>query len=161
MNYALQVYETALSDGIPNALALLIVAQSKHESANYTSSIFLDCNNSFGYKVFGNAMACPGHSDYEMYNSIVDSTHEITSWLKRRVNDGSFPDLSTITTPQQYGTLLYSAGYFTDNPINYINGLIAWYEPDIPGYINPFWIVGGMALVYFLSKRKKKNPEIT
>lgn len=129
MAFDTQIYNTAISDGMPPALALLIVAQSKHESNDYTSPVFLSCNNSFGYGQTGNP--CAGHSQYEAYNSVIDSTHELTAWIKRRLDEGNFPDLDTITTPEQYAQLLKDNGYYSDSVENYLAGLRNWFTSNI------------------------------
>lgn len=147
------VYTTALNDGMPQPLALIIVAQAKHESGNFTSAIFTDCNNAFGYKVFGNAAPCPSHPDYEFYPSLADSVHEITGWIKRRLNAGNFPALNTITDPGQYAALLQKNGYFTDSLTNYSNGLYAWYQPNINAGISGTVILAGIALLLIIRKK--------
>lgn len=118
---------------MPPALALLIVAQARHETAGYSSNVFTRCNNAFGYKYVGQSLstgactASPELDYYAGYASIEDSTHEVTAWIKRRQKDGSFPaDLNTITTSEQYAQLLKNAGYFGDTWTNYANGLAYW-----------------------------------
>lgn len=157
MDLATRVYNAAIADGIPGPLALLIVAQSKHESGNYTSPVFASCNNSFGYTTTG-SNSCDGHGDYKLYNSIEDSTHDVTGWIYRRLNEGNFPALATITDPTQYATLLHDNGYYTDSIYNYAKGLISWYDANIQGVaagggLLLFIIIGG----YFLLRRKRKG----
>lgn len=158
MAYENDIFNTAISDGMPRNLALLIVAQAKHETGNFTSNIFLNCLNAFGYKTYGNAFACPGNPTYEGYNSVIDSTHEITGWIKRRLNEGNFPDLETITDPYQYATLLKNNGYFGDSVNNYANGIISWYKDNI-NRVGSLWAIAGIFGVVYLFTLKKKNKK--
>lgn len=154
MAYENDVYNTAIADGMPPPLALLIVAQSKHESNNYKSAIFLSCYNSFGYKSVRSA--CPGHEDYQDYNSIVESTHEVTAWIKRRLNEGRFPPLNQITTPGQYAQLLKENGYYGDTVANYLQGLERWFTGNL-GTIATVSIAGiamGLIIFYVLFKKE-------
>lgn len=132
MTYDEIIYNQALKDGIPQPLAVLIVAQARHETGNYTSNVFKSCNNAFGYKWVGQSTAIgpcsnsPEGNAYAKYMSIEQSTHELTLWIKRRMNDGKFPaDLSRITTADNYAQLLKNAGYYGDTVATYTNGLIA------------------------------------
>lgn len=152
MSYESQVYNTAIADGMPRPLALLIVAQAKHETNNFQSSIFQDCQNAFGYKVFGNARACPGHTDYEAYNNVTESTHEITAWIKRRLNEGNFPPLATVRDPVQYATLLKNNGYFDDSINNYAAGIEAWYNDNINGSMGAGIMIVGIVAVLILMR---------
>jgi uncharacterized FlgJ-related protein len=124
-----KIYNIAIANGIPDTLAQLIVAQAKHETANYTSNVFKSCNNLFGYKYVGQSLATqcnlsPELDYYARYATIDDSVLEIVKWIKRRVADGKFPsDLATIQTADQYATLLKNAGYYTGTLAAYKNGL--------------------------------------
>lgn len=151
------VYNTCIADGLPRPLALCVLAQSQHESGNYTSAIYQDCNNSFGYKNpsslgFG---ACSLHSDYVDYDTLQSSTHEITAWIYRRLSEGNFPDLNTITTPDDYAQLLKNNGYYGDTVSNYTNGLLNWYNANFI----PVTIAGGglliVGIIAYLILRKK------
>jgi hypothetical protein len=154
MPFDSDVYATATADGIPAALALLIVAQSKHETNNYTSAVFLDCNNAFGYGSTSNP--CQYHEQYQGYNNIVESTHELTAWIKRRLAEGNFPALQTITTPEQYAQLLNDNGYYTDTVANYAAGLARWFSNNI-GMLAGVSITGiaaALLIFYFLFKKE-------
>jgi len=128
------IYTTVLNDGMPEPLAILIVAQSRHETDDYSSHAFLKNNNCFGYKYVPGAhwQAGPGitsseKAPYAMYTSIENSVHEICAWILRRRHDGRFPpDLATITSPIRYATLLKRCMYFGDPVENYIHGLTTY-----------------------------------
>lgn len=119
-NISSLIYNTALADGMPESLARLIVGQAKHESGNYKSKFAVKFNSLFGYSYSAlSKYQIPGGTNADNgvpianYKTKEDSVHEITSWIKRRVRDGKFPkDLTTITTPLQYATLLQNCGYF-------------------------------------------------
>lgn len=153
MDFSSTIYNTALANGIPAALAALLVAQSKHETNNFTSSVFWDCNNGFGYSAVRSH--CPGHSFYQNYSSLEESVNEICNYLKRRVNDGSFPDLDTITQPEQYAALLKSVGYYSDSLQNYANGLITWFQNN-PQKATGFGLIAIGVITYFILKHNRR-----
>lgn len=111
------------SNKIPIRLANLILAQAKHETGNFTSAVFKDCSNGFGYSAINQNVACPDHSFYKRYNNLAESTQEVINWLKRRQNEGKFPAFKDLVDPDQYAGLLKSSGYYTDLVSNYANGL--------------------------------------
>jgi hypothetical protein len=134
------IYNTLRESGIPDPLSLFVVAQAKHETANFTSNVFKTCNNAFGYKAVGTAFSCsqaPEGGSYEYYpGGVADSAREIAAYLKRRVSDGKFPPLVQISTPEQYAALLKSAGYYGAPLSEYTAGLLRWlqrYETSIIG----------------------------
>lgn len=133
MDIASRIYNTAIADGLPALLSTFLVGQAAHETDGFTSPIFTDCNNCFGYKEIGQSLSngpCIYHSAYASYSSIEDSVHEMTAYIKRRQNDGSFPsNLNDITTPGQYATLLKNTvigAYFEDPVSVYTNGIVNW-----------------------------------
>ena len=116
-----QIYKTALSDGMPDNIARFLVGQARHESGNFLSKFAIKYNSVFGYsynpfskwqkKVSGSL--ADNKWPIANYATIEDSTHELTSWIKRRQKDGKFPkDLTTISTPMDYAKLLQNCGYF-------------------------------------------------
>ncbi len=131
MDTARLVFDTARLDGMPSALANFIVAQARHETADFTSRVFKDCNNLFGYKHVGQdlsirpCLSAPEGGYYASYRSISDSVHELTAWIKRRQAENKFPgDLSGITTATQYAQYLKAGGFYGDTVTNYTNGLV-------------------------------------
>lgn len=130
MDIANRIYNQLLRGGIPPLLAGFVTAQSAHETGGWTSDIFLDCNNCFGYKWIGQSTAagpCLSHPAYAAYYTIEQSADELVKWIRRRQMDGSFPqNLNSITSSDQYATLLKNAGYFEDALTNYMNALRSW-----------------------------------
>lgn len=146
------IYSTLLSNGIPDALALIQVAQSKWETAEggipYQSPNFLNNNNAFGYGYNG--------STYKHDDSIEESAQDIADYTFARLNDGSFPDLDTITDIDQYATLLKNAkpgAYYQDTETNYSRGLTSYYVDNIalpaPGVAN-IATIAGIGILLFL-----------
>jgi hypothetical protein len=134
MDYGAIIFNTVNGLGIPVALSNLVAAQSAHETNNYTSDVFLHCNNAFGYKwvnqryALGPCLQSPEGDYYASYASIQQSAQEIAAWIYRRVADGTFPqDLNMIQTPTQYAGYLLNAGYFTDSLANYVTGLTRYF----------------------------------
>jgi flagellum-specific peptidoglycan hydrolase FlgJ len=133
------IYETAMQAGIPDPLARLMVAQAKHETGNFASNFFKKYNNAFGYSYVSGAkwqLPTPGTTadngkPIAAYASLQNSVMEVVDWIKRRVNEGKFPSLSTITTPEQYAQLLKAAGYYGDTVDNYLRGLRHYFAKGI------------------------------
>ncbi len=126
------IYDVLRGDGIPDPLASFVVAQARHETGNFTSNVFLTCNNAFGYKAVYGAQECTQAAEggsYEYYpGGIVDSAHEISRYLFRRQTDGSFPSLTSITSLEQYAELLKSVGYYGASLYEYQMGLTRWFK---------------------------------
>ena len=136
MNYEEKIYNTARAEGMPHTLALLMVAQSKVESGNYTSNIFKTGNNAFGFMYYkgskyqiGQGPVADNHYPAAKYKNVEDSTREVTSWIKRRQLDGQFPkDLTGIKTPLIYATYLKNGAhpYMGASISSYANGMTVW-----------------------------------
>lgn len=126
------IISTAIADGIPDTLAILMAAQARHETGNYTHRFFTTGKNAFGYSYVKGAkwqLPTPGPTAdngaaIAQYATVQNSVHELTDWIKRRQREGRFPgDLSTITNETQYATLLKKAGYFGAPLQIYIDGI--------------------------------------
>lgn len=139
--YSKIIYDTAVAGtkntkGLPPPLALLLVAQAKHETGNFTSRAFLEGRNAFGYSfVRGGVYQLPepgriadNGQPLAKYASLQDSTREVVDWIGRRQREGKFPiDLSIITTAEQYARYLKAANYYGDSLDNYTRGLKRWF----------------------------------
>lgn len=125
------IFDTVRGAGFPVPLSNLIVAQARHESADFTSNVYKTCLNPFGYKFIGqdlatgSCIAAPEGGYYAKYSRIQDAAREIVAWIRRRQVERVFPaDLSTITSPAQYAQLLKSGSYYGDPVSVYTNGLL-------------------------------------
>ena len=158
MDPAQTIINVLRGSGIPDPLTLFVVAQARHETNNFTSSVFNTCNNAFGYKAVFNALSCtqsPEGNNYEYYpGGVAESANEIVRYLFRRVNDGSFPPLSTITTPEQYAALLKSANYYGDPLTIYSTRLRYWFNQYKTGIIGAGSLMLVVAGIYLLTKKK-------
>lgn len=130
MSYFNKIKSIATSDGMPEKLALLIAAQAAHETGNFTSEVFIENNNCFGYKRVEGAIwqedagrMSPEGNAYAKYATINNSVHELTAWIRRRINEGRFPAIDQITSGFQYAQALKSCGYYGDTVENYARGL--------------------------------------
>jgi hypothetical protein len=128
------IYNTAIGDGMPETLALFMVAQARHETGNYTHRFFTIGKNAFGYSYVRGAKwqldkGGPNADNgipIAQYSDVRNSVHEITDWVKRRQREGLFPtNLGTIDTPDKYAELLKKAGYYGAPLDEYLNGIIA------------------------------------
>lgn len=133
------IFSSLVSGGIPQTLAQLVAAQSGHETAGWTSNVYLTDNNAFGYGYNG--------TSYKVYAAVEDSAADLVGYLNRRVADGSFPPLDQITTPDQYAALLKQAGYYSDTETNYLNGLENWLNDNL-GTVAV--VAGGSGLIIVL-----------
>lgn len=131
MSIEQKILAAAKSKGMPSNMQRLILAQAKHETANFSSNAFKKNNNLFGYKAvsgakwqIGNGITSSEGNAYAAYSSIEHSVYELCDWITRRQAQGKFPvDLTTITTPEMYATLLKNSSYYGDTVANYTKGL--------------------------------------
>ena len=132
-----QIYNKVIKRGFTAALGNLIAAQARFESADYTSNVFKNNTNLFGYKYVGQPGATKGTlapkgewnspnipQYYAKYNSVEDSTNEIINWLLRRQQEGKFL-IADLNTPGKYAAALKAGNYYGTSAANYSNGLTA------------------------------------
>lgn len=129
-DYFNKIKQIAMSDGMPVRLSELIAAQAAHETANFTSKVFVQNNNAFGYKYVKGAIWQDGAGrtstegdPYAKYSTLANSVHELTAWINRREREGRFPPLGTIDNPDQYAIALKNCRYYGDTITNYATGL--------------------------------------
>lgn len=131
--YEQQVYQAGSVGGMPSSVASLLVAQAKHESANFTSSVFRNNNNLFGYKYVGQSGAMQGSISpegdyYAKYANVAASALEVVNWWKRRIKAGKIGGWHDIDTAEKYGYHLKANGYYGDSLKNYVTGLQRWFK---------------------------------
>lgn len=131
-NYQSIIYNTAVDKGLTSSLANLLIAQAQLESGNFSSHIFLTCNNAFGYKYIGQALAngpcgqSPSGNSYAHYNSLEDSTKEVADWILRR-----WDQFKSINNPFDYAKALKKNGYYGESLSNYASGLSLFFTNSI------------------------------
>lgn len=100
-----------------------IIAQSKVESANYTSDLFNRSNNAFGMKNAKSrdqlGFSVPG-DQYRNYSSLNESVEDFIYYL----NYVKFP--SMVYSPEEYARKLKDLGYYESNQVDYANALKSW-----------------------------------
>jgi len=108
--------------GYPN-LEKFLIAQSKFETANYTSNIFRENNNLFGMKLpkSRSTTATGENRGHATFKNTRDSVIDMTKWLNMYRSQAQ-----RITTLSEYVTFLKSKRYFEDSITNYLNGLTRW-----------------------------------
>lgn len=170
------IYNAAIAEGVDKinpALPSLMIAQAEHESANFTSNVFVKCNNGYGYKWVGQKTAigaCTGAPEgdkYAAYKSLYDSAVEMAKWIKRREDK-----FKTVDTLEEYAQILHDEGYYGDQAGKgysiYLAGLRKYYVQIKEGvttavYAHPeISIATGITLfgmvgfyLYKIAKRKK------
>lgn len=139
MSHSKLIYTRLIKAGLPAKLALLIVAQSKHETAMkgvpFMSRQFLVNNNGFGYgKVAGNSLQIPGgggsHPEdggvYAKYATFANSIDDVAGWYKRRKNT-----FFAITEISAFASALKANSFFTAPTTQYVSGLKNFYTTNI------------------------------
>lgn len=142
MDIANKIYSSAINGnagnpGLPANMASFLVGQSANETGGWTSGFFVNNNNCFGYSCDSGSNWQNGCSSNNAdngvtvgnYDSIDDSVQELVDYWWRRSKDGKGgcpSDLSTISTADQYASILHSAGYYTSAEANYAANIKAW-----------------------------------
>lgn len=129
------IYDAAIGEGLSPLLASFMVAQANHESDIYSSGVFEHCNNAYGYKYVGQALAepCSGSPEgdkYARYKNVGDSAKEVARWIKRRQSQ-----FDSVKTPEEYAEVLKRNGYFGDNLSTYQKAMNNFWYP-IKGIMN-------------------------
>lgn len=123
-------------------LAGFMVAQSKHETANYTSNVFKNNNNAFGYKYYKGSLyqlsagtGSPEGNAYAKYRNVQDSAREVADWIGR--GQTAFSAVKTIAdfaTALKNGRPGYEYYHTPSNQTaqasinNYIKGMTYYYN---------------------------------
>lgn len=115
-----------LSDaGYDPAMAKMIVAQSRHETGNYTSKLFQDWNNPWGMmhplkRTTASAGANP--SGFATYENLDDAARDYVYYLQALGYNQSYPDVRAFVSE------LKKKGYFEDNLTTYMSSVNSIYK---------------------------------
>ena len=131
MNYDNIIYNAAIKSGFTKISALLVVAQARLESADYTSNVFQKNNNLFGMKYVKQPLAEKGTKSpegdyYAKYKNVTDSINDL---IKRNYNlliGGVSPqELKNSTDSSDFANKLKKRRYFGATAQNYAAGLVS------------------------------------
>jgi uncharacterized FlgJ-related protein len=126
-----QIYDTAIKNGFNPIAAKLIVAQARFESADYTSNVFKQNNNTSGIKFIGQPNAVQGTLSpegnyYAKFNTIQDALNDKITRLYNITMRGVTPQqLKDSTDAIDFANKLKQRGYFGSTASDYANGLKA------------------------------------
>lgn len=139
-----QVYDGFREMGINPILSKMAVAQTMHETNNYTSNVFVKNNNLGGMKFTGRPPQSPlvgtvaprnewGSQTkpqyYAKYATVKDSAKDQARWYINRI--ASFNGVTNVIT---FAQALKNLHYYTDTVTNYASGLTRRFnalEPSI------------------------------
>lgn len=140
------IFSRLIQNGFPASFAKLVTAQSGHETNGWTSDVYNNDNNAFGYGYDG--------TSYKDYDSVESNVDDVSGYIKRKVQSGVFPDPSTISDPNQWATLLKQAGYYTDSQSNYAAGIARWFNDNLQSIaISSGLVIFGFLMLWFLLRK--------
>jgi len=116
------VYLLLLEAGFYSRQAKFIMAQAAHETANFTSAVFLQNKNLFGYGFRGQQIAKGVKNGYANYETIKDSIQDFKNYYQR----GKYPEV--FTSIEEYVKALKKAGYYEADETEYLNGCKHFYK---------------------------------
>ena len=111
------VFEMLKKVGFSAIQAMFVTAQAAHETANFTSPVFLASNNCFGFKYIGHALEVGEYNGYGKYDSVADCVTRYRDYYKKR----SWPD--PFSNVQQFVSSLKAAKYFEAPYDEYLRGV--------------------------------------
>jgi len=166
------VYQTGIDNGLPSAVATMLAAQARLESGNYTSNLYLQNNNAFGYKYVGQFGAHQGilapksewnnpnvAGYYAAYDSLAKSALEVVKWIKRRIKEGVFT-MEDLTNPDDYANAFKKAGYFGETAYEYsqdLASIVKHYFETAMTYVksNPTVVIIGLIIILAAANSKR------
>jgi flagellum-specific peptidoglycan hydrolase FlgJ len=127
LNKSIEVYNLLLAAGLSKILSGFAVAQACHETAGFTSNIFISNNNCFGMKYAGQINAQGEKNGYANYQSINNSVKDFVAWYtKHRNSIFSLP--LYISSISSYVRFLKNNSYFTAPESEYLKGVTYFYN---------------------------------
>lgn len=126
-NKAKEVYDCFLRLGFGPGLAAFATAAAGHETAGFSSLIFLLNNNAFGMKYAGQALARGEKNGYAYYSSLEDSIKDFIKWYNvKRGSVLSFPLF--INGLDKFVRFLKVNSYFEADENQYLKGCQYFYN---------------------------------
>jgi uncharacterized FlgJ-related protein len=116
------IYLRLIESGFNVTQAQYITAQAAHETANFTSKIFTENNNLFGYKFVGQQIAQGSKNGHAYYENIADSIQDYKNYYNRRGYPAIFANIS------EFVKALKRNNYFEASETEYLNGVKHFYN---------------------------------
>jgi flagellum-specific peptidoglycan hydrolase FlgJ len=116
-NIGLQVYELLIEYGFNFKQAQYITAQAAHETGNFSSKIFLENKNLFGYKYIGQKNAKGEKNGHANYESIEHSIQDYKVYYTAR----KYPSL--FSSVVEFVKTLKRNNYFEAPEKEYLKGI--------------------------------------
>ncbi len=167
MNIDQLIYDTAIQQGFNPMAAKLIAAQARFESADYTSNVFNNNNNTSGIKYIGQPNAVRGSLSpegdyYAHFYTIQDSVNDKIVRLYNITMNGVTPEqLKNSTNATEFANLLKQRGYYGSSASEYASGLRAkLLKINVLEFLQvnyPFIILISVGLYFYIKNLKKKN----
>lgn len=114
--------------GYSDRMSDLVYAQARHETGDFTSRLYREQNNPWGMGCVAKRpttqSAC--QNGYGSYKDLADAADDFVLYLNY------FNYLPDYSTTHAYVQALAMHGYFTDSPVTYEKGLIAYLPADSP-----------------------------
>lgn len=128
VNIASQLFLALTRMGVYPEFARVLVAQSAHETAYWTSNIYKKNNNLFGMRMphVRTTTASEERNGYAYYDNLESSATDMVYWLAFNHYDykAETPDMKL----NLYVAWLKQKGYYTDTILNYSKGVNYAYQ---------------------------------
>lgn len=111
------LYDQLIDKGFNQKLVEFIVAQSAHETNNFSSRVLKQANNLFGMKYAGQELAESKYKDFAKYENIEDSIDDYVRYYVRHQYFGTYPSIASFVKA------LKDERYFEADVDEYIKGV--------------------------------------
>lgn len=122
---AARMYKYLIDSGVDRQTALILVAQSMHETGVFTSKLCTEYKNYYGMKQpVKRETTSIGKTPngYASYSNAEQSINDLVLWLKEFNSPDSFSSVS------EYVSFIKSKGYFEDTLTNYMSAVSKHYN---------------------------------
>lgn len=127
MDKGLDIYSLIKAYGFNDNLAMFVTSQAAHETAGFTSQIYISNHNAFGMKFASQALSIGEKNGYANYKTIQDSVADFVRWyIKARNNILSLP--LYINSLKSYVSFLKNRNYFEAKESEYLSGCEYFYN---------------------------------
>lgn len=120
MEYDLLIQKILTDNGYSPNMARMIAAVSRHETGNYSSSVFKTLNNMFGMRFPRERQTTAlyeSDSKYSVYTDAADSVRDMVLYLNARRYPFNFNSVRDLVETMK------EKGYFEDSIDNYLQGV--------------------------------------